>query len=497
MIALIVIVSALIYISFRLYRRRQVLEHLKRFFDIPPLYPIVGNLPLFPWDVPGLFKTIKNIVNDYGPNVLIAGPLYNFTLVISNSKEIESILANSNSKAAKKSLEYELLQPWLRTGLLTSDGEKWFQRRKIITPSFHFSILEQFVDVMDKQSNIFVNKLQPLLGKRDVNIHDFVTLFALDVICEASMGIQINAQSAPDSKYVLGVKEITSLIYQRVFSFLKRVPGLYIFFPSGRRFYKLVKELHAFTTDVIKQRRNEIKSSNFSKNKNFMDMLLSANIDGKPLSDEDIREEVDTFMFEGHDTTTSAISFTLYQLALHPDIQEKIYKEVAEIYENDSKTKMTYQKLNEMKYLEMVIKETLRIMPSVPFIGRTLTEDMYLDNCLVPAGSNIIISVYSLHNDPKLFPEPEKFNPERFDPNNTHKPFSYIPFSAGGRNCIGQRFAMLELKTVISKLIMNYRFLPATENGSVILQTDLILRSANGVNMQVLDKEMFAKMKWE
>lgn len=168
-----------------------------------------------------------------------------------------------------------------------------------------------------------------------------------------------------------------------------------LFFPFVyRKLMKNIKVMHDFTDKVISERRDTLqKSLNESNGKAdtaevdevgskrrmaLLDVLLQSTIDGKPLSNEDIREEVDTFMFEGHDTTTSAISYTLYLLARHPEVQARAFKEIRDVIGDDKSKAICMRDLSELKYLECVIKESLRLYPPVPMIGRHLDEDVVL-----------------------------------------------------------------------------------------------------------------------
>lgn len=170
-----------------------------------------------------------------------------------------------------------------------------------------------------------------------------------------------------------------------------------LFFPFVYcKLMKNIKIMHDFTDKVISERRDTLQKSLSESNGKLdtpvdevdevgskrrmalLDVLLQSTIDGKPLSNEDIREEVDTFMFEGHDTTTSAISYTLYLLARHPEIQERAFKEIRDVIGDDKTKAISMRDLSELKYLECVIKESLRLYPPVPMIGRHLEEDVVL-----------------------------------------------------------------------------------------------------------------------
>lgn len=260
-----------------------------------------------------------------------------------------------------------------------------------------------------------------------------------------------------------------------MFDFKLRYKLIYQFSKLARDEAHALSILHGFTDDVIKKRRQELlehvgESMNaeqdaqigIRKKRAFLDILLQSTIDGKPLTDLEIREEVDTFLFEGHDTTTSAITFCLYNIAKYPEVQKKVRKEVDDVFGMDRREPATLAKLNELTYLELVIKETLRLYPSVPIIGRLATEDIELSesvykwklvlticgvqihfrpffifvisakNRIVPKGSNVLIPILPIHYNEEVFDEPREFRPERFLEERTTatvNPFAYVPFS--------------------------------------------------------------------
>ena len=339
------------------------------------------------------------------------------------------------------------------------------------------------------QGNTLVKTIEKFEGK-EVNIFPHVTLFALDVICEAAMSTTVNAQLNVDSDYVLSVKEICRIILDRSLSLFKMFDALYIFSKDYQKEKKALTVVHGYTNSVINRRRQEIEENPVEQPKaddddgigskrrmNCLDLLLQCQADGKPLPQELIREEVDTFMFAGHDTTTSGISFALYVLSKHPDIQEKVFEEVQNVCFEENRP-ITYNDLQEMKYLEQVIKECLRMYPPATTISRYLTEDVEYDGQILPKGLDLTIIIYALHQNPELYPNPHIFDPERFTTENSRSRshYAFIPFSAGPRNCIGQRFAMLEIKATVAKIIRNFKLLPAPGHEPK-LYVDVILKS--------------------
>uniref|UniRef100_A0A8W7PSQ6 Cytochrome P450 n=1 Tax=Anopheles coluzzii TaxID=1518534 RepID=A0A8W7PSQ6_ANOCL len=480
-----------------LYRRfGEMLRHTGKLGG-PPAYPILGNGLMFLNKSPADFlRIIGELLQRYGDcfRVWLGTQL---VIVMGDPKDIEVLL--SSPKYIDKSTEYDFIRPWLGEGLLTSRGRKWHTHRKVITPTFHFKILEQFVEIFDRQSSTFIKVLEPFAASgKSFDIFPQVTLCALDVICESAMGTKVNAQINSTSDYVLAVKEITNLIQLRFYDFLIRYDIFFRLSANARKQRKVLRVLHSYTDSVIKGRRQQLASIQQSgeqqeasdqdlgikKRMAFLDMLLQSTIDGRPLTDLEIREEVDTFMFEGHDTTTSAISFLLHSLAQNPTIQEKVFDEVRNVVGDDRTRPVTMAMLNDMSYLDLVIKETLRLYPSVPMIGRKMQETTEINGKIIPAGANLIIMPFFLGREARYFPEPEKFDPERFNVERSAEktnPYQYIPFSAGPRNCIGQKFAVAELKSLVSKVLRHYEILPPTGKQDESFIAELILRPEHGV----------------
>jgi cytochrome P450 family 4 len=466
-------------------------KHFYKSLPGPPTIPLFGNALDFK-STKDVLTNLCNYTKNYGP-ILKAkiGPFRKFILV-SDYKFLETIL--SSTKLIKKSDDYNFFHPWLGTGLLTSDGHKWKKHRRVLTPAFHFQILEQFLEVFESCGNKIVKIFESEVGKESIDIYPYVTLCTLDIICESIMGININAQDNSDSDYVRSVKNMCRIVIERSMSPLQMYDFL---FPLTKNYYtqkKSLKILHKQTNEVIYARIKELENQkqlimnghDSKKKKPFLDLLLQTQIDGKPLTHEEIREEVDTFMFEGHDTTASAISFTLYCLANHPDVQQKAYQEQQIIFQDKETDTATYADLQNMKYLEKVIKESLRLYPSVPIYGRETNEEVQFDdNTYLPKGDTILIFAFGIHRDPKHFEEPETFNPERFENADGKFPYAYIPFSAGPRNCIGQKFAMLEMKSTISKILRKYELQPAFPHHEMELVAETILKSTNGIKISL------------
>jgi len=164
--------------------------------------------------------------------------------------------------------------------------------------------------------------------------------------------------------------------------------------------------------------------------------------DGKMISEQQIADECQTFLFAGEDTTAATLSWLMYYLALHPHIFQKIQVEVSEVVGN---SEITMDHVNNLHYCEHVLKETLRIQPVVPWLQRVAGKDCELAGVKICKNTLLCIGIYTLHNDPSIWKNPDQFIPERWDDPSSKKPFIYSPFSAGQRNCIGMKFATQEI----------------------------------------------------
>nr|XP_054930711.1 cytochrome P450 4c3-like isoform X4 [Dermacentor andersoni] len=226
--------------------------------------------------------------------------------------------------------------------------------------------------------------------------------------------------------------------------------------------------------------------------KPFLDILLREHIkDPKNFTEEDVREEVDTFMFEGHDTTAMGMSWALYLIGLYSEHQELMHQELDSIFGDDQSRPITSEDLKQMKYMECCLKESQRLYPSVPFITRTCEQDVMIAGRKLPKGADIQVGIYSLHRDPEVFPKPEEFIPDRFLPENVkgRHPFAFVPFSAGPRNCIGQRFAMMEEKVVIANILRNYKLVSLHHRDKIRVMAELVLRPKSGLHVNFIPRE--------
>ncbi|CAK1578178.1 unnamed protein product [Parnassius mnemosyne] len=454
--------------------------------------PLVGNGLHFLVKPTEYLGVLERLQEKYGKAIRVH--LFSSRyVVLYHPKYIEGVV--THSEIITKGRSYAFLRAWLGDGLLTSTGSRWRSHRKFLTPAFHFNILQNFLPVFCKNERVLIENLRTYAdGKTDLNLFPIIALAALDNVTESIMGMSFNAQRDKESKYVKAIGELSSIVALRMRNAFMAEETIFNLSTYKKIQDQALNIIHGHTRKVIETRREELKKANITtmaansdigtKNKYaFLDLLLLSEVDGNRISDELIREEVDTFLFEGHDTTTSAISFTLFCMSRHKEVQDKVFAEQKTIFKDNLNREPTYSELHQMKYLELVIKESLRLFPSVPLIERMVTKDIEVAGLKLKKNTSVVIDIIHMQRLPELYEDPMEFRPERFESINVRNPFSWLAFSAGPRNCIGQKFAMIEMKVTLSGIIKHFELLPS--NKETELTADLILRTQDGVHIKL------------
>uniref|UniRef100_A0A8C4L7Q2 Uncharacterized protein n=1 Tax=Equus asinus TaxID=9793 RepID=A0A8C4L7Q2_EQUAS len=417
---------------------------------------------------------------------------------------VRTVLSASAAIAPKDMVFYSFLKPWLGDGLLLSGGDKWSRHRRMLTPALHFNILKSYVRIFNDSVNIMHAKWKRLAseGSAHLDMFEHISLMTLDSLQKCVFSFNISTPS----EYISAVLELSALVTKRNEQIFLYMDSLYHLTSEGQRFHRVCRLVHDFTDSIIQERRRTLPDQGLDdllkakakvKTLDFIDVLLLAkDEDGKELSDEDIRAEADTFMFGGHDTTASGLSWVLYNLARHPEHQERCRQEVRDLLRDREPKEIEWDDLAQLPFLTMCIKESLRLHPPTVGISQRGTQDIVLpDGRVIPKGALNVKGrsilgkkrgpIFGTHHNPSVWPNPEVYDPFRFDPENTKErsPLAFIPFSAGPRNCIGQTFAMTEMKVVLALTLLSFRVLPAGEEPR--RKPELILRAEGGLWLRV------------
>lgn len=467
-ILLILILIVLVYNYYVHYGRNGKLINL---IPGPPGYLIVGNIAEYLSSQEKLWKLLTTVTQQYYPITKI-WIFFKPFVFICHPDDLKTIL--KSAKHIEKSFIYDGLRPWLGTNILTSGGAKWHSRRKMLTSTLHFNKLQQFAVILIEEGENMTKSLKNTGGTIVKDLIPFFGEHTLYAICETAMGYSLrNDSNEFQQQYRKAVDKIGKIFVYRTLRQWLRNNWIFSLTTKGKEQAKLLKTLHGFTDQIIQERKlyheyskdriwnsfdsvtsaDDVEMSGTQKRRlTLLDLLITSFQKGL-LTDSDIKDEVNTFMFAGHDTTAIALSYLLMLLAEHKDIQDYVRKEVDSVMEMNE-GKLTMKSLQELKYLERTIKESLRLYPSADIISRVTGEDVKLQSYVVPAGTTVFLNIYAVHRDPNFWPNPEVFDPDRFLSERTRNrhSFSYIPFSAGPRNCLGKlirRFFLIFLYNLI------------------------------------------------
>ncbi|XP_058453155.1 cytochrome P450 4d2-like [Malaya genurostris] len=461
--------------------------------------PFLGHVvELLLCNTTDLHEKLEAWVKKYGTRIKI--DMFTKIWILHSSPEDMETIATSN-EFNRKSDDYDVLLEWLGNGILLDHGASWFANRKALTDAFHFKVLENFIPASQEQSEILSKKLLGFEGQT-IDIFPIMKLYTLDVILETAMGVTCSAQ-LNDSDYVRAVAGLCHITYWRMFNLMGFSDATFRFTKYYRPYQEMLKVSNDFTMEVITRRRKELDNSRSQSTRNsadedrkkriaLLDKLLEMEVNGRKLNDEEIKCQVNNFMFAGHDTTSSALTFITYLLAKHPDVQEKLHHEITTVL-GSTIPPLTTSLLNQLKYMDAVIKESLRVYSPVPYFSRTIDKEIVLSGVRYPAGTTISCGVYFMHRNPNYFPDPLCFKPERFDTGvnkDRRNPYVYIPFSAGSRNCIGQKFAMNEIKVALLYIVLRCRFELENPEYEPRVKAELVLKPAGRMPIRFLPRSV-------
>ncbi|KAG5323942.1 C4G15 protein, partial [Acromyrmex heyeri] len=527
-LSLLIPALILYYIYFRISRRHMI--ELAEKLPGPEGLPLIGNALMLLGSSDTIFRTLYRKSFEYDQIIKIwLGP--KLLIFLMDPRDVEIIL--SSHVYIDKSSEYRFFQPWLGNGLLISTGSKWRAHRKLIAPTFHLNILKSFIDLFNANSRAVVERMRKE-GDKEFDCHDYMSECTVEILLETAMGVSKSTQDRSGFEYAMAVM-MCDILHLRHTKVWLRPDWLFNLTKYGKDQIRLLEIIHGLTKKVIARKKQEFKNGkrnviDESKNSNdktikstsveglsfgqaaglkddldiedndvgekkrqaFLDLLMEAGQNGTVLTDEEVKEQVDTIMFEGHDTTAAASSFFLSIMGCHPDIQEKVIQELDEIF-GDSDRPATFQDTLEMKYLERCLMETLRMYPPVPIIARTIKTDLKLasGDYTIPAGSTVIVTTFKMHRQPHLYPNPEIFDPDNFLPEKTANRhyYAFVPFSAGPRSCVGRKYAMLKLKIILSTIMRNYRVKSDIKESDFRLQADIILKRTEGFKIKLVPRK--------
>ncbi|XP_037683229.1 cytochrome P450 4X1 isoform X1 [Choloepus didactylus] len=473
--------------AIKLYLRRQRLLRDLRRFPAPPTHWLFGHQKFFQENEMEKFEELVKKYPRAFPRWV--GP-FQAVFYIYDPDYAKTFLSRTDPKSQ---CLHRFLIPCVGKGLTSLDGPKWFQHRCLLTPGFHFNILKPYSEVMVHSANTMLEKWEKLCITQDtsVDVFEHINLMVLDILMKCAFSKETNCQiNGTNDPYVKATFELGKIIFYRLYSFWYHYELIFNFSPAGSHLHELSQVLHQYIEKIIQDRKKSLKDERNQDNthkrkyQDFLDIFLSAQAEnGDIFSDTDLWAEINAFMSAGHESTAGAVSWLLYCLALYPEHQQRCRQEIQGILGNGSS--ITWDHLAEMSYTTMCIKEALRMIPPVPSISRELSKPItFPDGRSLPAGMTVVLSIWGLHHNPAIWENPKVFDPLRFSQENSEQRHSYtfLPFSAGPRNCIGQQFAMIELKVAVASILLRFKVTPDPTRPP-ILSPQIVLKSKNGVHL--------------
>ncbi|RIA87169.1 cytochrome P450 [Glomus cerebriforme] len=454
---LIVILPLIFFIAFKIYHTIKVPEGLK---NVPTLSFFKFLYAFLVQDGPDKrWERLREILDKEG----IVKVWFNgkWTLIVSDFGFVKDIIMKTDVYP-KASLEEifpgSLLAQYYGTNMVFSNGDVWKRHRRIANPSFRNLPAHVFVESAMKLLNIMEK-----VDNEPIEVNDFMHRLTLDVLGKVSFGFDFNNLEEPKNIYVNAynevIEELSKPLYF-IFTFLEYL------FPRPEAFKKVAK-LNSLYDELVEKKSKLMKTGEIEKkiNDNTADLLermiyACNDPENQTLTSEELRYDMAIFMLAGHDTTANSLSTILYLLAIHKDVQKKVRDEIFRVLGDDLTPNMEQQK--ELKYMNMVINENLRLYPPIASLPRRInSQDIKFRNHVIPARTPILAFIYGVHHSSKNWEDPEKFIPERFQ-NEKHDNHAWLSFGGGSRLCIGINFSLMEQRITLCALLRKYEVsLPA------------------------------------
>ena len=368
--------------------------------------------------------------------------------VLRHPDHLYEVLVKDAAKYSKSHSSLSMLTKVLGHGLLTTDGATWRRQRRMIQPAFGPKRLAGYAEMMvDETTRIEGGHWRDGV---ELDVSREMMELTLRVVCRTLFGHDIRGQT----EAVAAAME--------AFHGLLLTPSMipdWVPIPSRRRADEAFAKLDRIIFDIIDGRR---RGGEAPEPPDLLQMLLEARDDaedgdGGGLDDREIRDQLVTLFLAGHETTSHGLTWAWYLLSQHPEAQAKLHAELDEVLGGRAPT---YDDLERLPYTRQVFEEAMRLYPPAYTMTRRAEEDTTIGGYPVPAGSEVVLWIYWTHHDPRWWPEPEAFRPERFAPDEAAKrpKLAYMPFGAGGRACIGKVFAIIEATLILAELAQRYRF---------------------------------------
>jgi cytochrome P450 len=426
----------------------------------------------------GPHEFILTVARTYGGIVRYpVGPLPVY--LVTEPEYVRHVLQDNNKAYNKQTFQYKLLSSITGQGLLTSDGDFWLKQRRLAQPAFRRQHVSGFTTIMADAVESMLARWESYARRGEpLDIAAEMMHVALQIVAKAMFGADVGDQAD-------GVAQATLTVLDHIIARARTFGLTPTFLPTAanRQFWQAMKLLNNTVNRTITDRRNAGPAQDLLSN-----LMQAQDAEtGHRMSDENLRDEVMTMLIAGHETVASAMAWTWYLLGEHPEKEAELHAELAQ--ELGGRTP-TDADLPNLCYTDMVFSEALRLYPPAWIITRKALEDDAIGGYHIPANSLVVTSPYVTHRLEAYWPQPERFEPERFVPaaSAARPRFAYYPFGGGPRLCIGNNFAQVEAAMVISMVAQRYT-LRLVPGHPVEVEPGVTLRPKHGLMMTVQRRE--------
>lgn len=370
---------------------------------------------------------------------------YKKYLLLSRDPEVaQHILQKNHKNYYKSKIQTRYLSKYLGNGLLTSNGDYWLQQRRLIQPAFHKKKMEQLIALMQQTIHQEVLKIP---SQETIDVFPLMNRLAFKVVATSLFDVSISESQLQRLQHI--IEQVQQFLVKEV-----RLPHKALWYRASGQIAKH-KKLAQESRDIIESIIEERKQSK-QDHQDLLDLLLATRYEdtGKAMTTEQLIDEITILFVAGHETTANALSFTLFLLAKHPEIQQKVLEEIVMV---ERGFPSPIEKLQKLPYTKAVIDESMRLYPPAWITDRENLEDDTLKDFHIRKNTLVGISFYELHRNPTYWEEPNSFKPERFLNKETFPQNAYFPFGAGPRMCIGMGFAVYEMLLAVSQMVHQYK----------------------------------------
>jgi cytochrome P450 len=386
------------------------------------------------------------------------------------------VLSLNNRNYNKENYNYRKLKPVLGEGLITANGDRWLEHRRLIQPAFQRKQIADFGETTIQAAKDMLEQWGSSYSTgRSLDVAAEMMELTLKIITTSLFSNHIRSSTEIVRKAFTVLNEDVAYRFKTAF-----VPPLWIPTKRNRVFKKAREELDKLVYEIIDRRRKSSNSQN-----DLLDILLAAHGDSggeqKGLTDRELRDEVMTLMLAGHETTANLLTWSCYLLSRHPEAEQKLRNEITEVLDGRDPV---FDDLPSLNYTKKVLQESLRLYPPVWIISRNAISDDVIDGYSIPAGATVTLCSYTLHRHQEFWENPEEFNPGRFTKgqNDNRHQYAYLPFGGGPRSCIGKHFAMMEALLILAMIYRRYHLKLVPEQ-TVVPEPLVTLRPRHGLKM--------------